>query len=153
MAENKSKEDTRQQRIVVGAEQAVRVSLTPEHWLDEEREHRTFRTSLILQGELIEGTVPVEIATPGRYRITLRRWPEQLNTPIRSAIEGGRALNITRAGVSLGTYRETTSVREEMESVSFTAELAPGAANLSAWFVTEAQQRLGSYFVDIQRLP
>ena len=66
-----------------GAEQAPHVSLTLEQWLDEERTYRTFRTSLILQGELFESTVPVEIATAGRYRITLRRWPEQLKTPIR----------------------------------------------------------------------
>jgi hypothetical protein len=122
-------------------------------WLDEERQYRTFRTSLVLQGELFEGIVPVEIAAAGRYRITLRRWPEQLKTPIRAAIEGGRALNITRAGVQLGTYHETTAVGEKMQSVSFTTELAAGAVNLRAWFVTEARQRLGAYFVDIQRLP
>jgi len=27
-----------------------------------------------------------------------------------------------------------------------------GEADLRAWFVTESQQRLGAYFVDIQRL-
>ena len=153
LAENESNEDTRQQRIVLGAEQASRVLLTPEQWLDEERKYRTFRTSLILQGELFEGIVPVEIATTGRYRITLRRWPEQLETPICTAIDGGRALKITRAGVRLGTYHETTAVGEEMRSVSFATELAPGTANFRAWFVTETQQRLGAYYVDIQRLP
>ena len=153
LAENESNENTRQQRIVLGAEQAMRVLLTPEQWLDEERKYRTFRTGLILKGELFEGIVPVEVATAGRYRITLRRWPEQLKTPIRSAIHGGRALKITQAGVRLGTYRETTAVEEEMQSVSFTTELAAGTADLRAWFVTETQQRLGAYFVDIQRLP
>ena len=153
LADNESNEDTRQQRIVLGTEQAMRVLLTPEQWLDEERKYRTFRTSLILQGELFESTVPVEIATAGRYKITLRRWPEQLKTPIRAAIDGGRARKITRAGVRLGAYHETTAVGEQMQSVSFTTELAPGTANLRAWFVTETQQRLGAYFVDIQRLP
>ena len=114
---------------------------------------RTDSVSLILQGELFEGIIPVEIATAGRYKITLRRWPEQLETPIRAAIDGGRALKITRAGVRLGTYRETTAVGEEAQSVSFTTELAAGEAELRAWFITEAQQRLGAYFVDIERLP
>ncbi|PHR87691.1 MAG: N-acetylgalactosamine-4-sulfatase, partial [Blastopirellula sp.] len=60
LTENESKEDTRQQRIVLGAEQARRVLLTPEHWLDEERRYRTFRTSIIVQGEPISATIPVE---------------------------------------------------------------------------------------------
>ena len=153
LAENESNEDTRQQRIVLGADQAPHVSLTIEQWLDGERKYRTFRTNLILQGELFEGAIPVEIATAGRYRITLRRWPEQLKTPICGAIDGGRALKVTRAGVRLGAYRETTAVGEEMLSVSFTTELAAGEADLSAWFVTESQQRLGVYFVDVERLP
>ncbi len=152
LAENESQEDTRQQRIVVGAEQAPHVSLTIEQWLDEERTYRTFRRSLILQGELFESTVPVEIATAGRYRITLRRWPEELKTPIRAAIDGGRALKIAQAGVRLGSYHETATVSGEMQSVSFTTELAAGPADLRAWFVTESQQRLGAYFVDIERL-
>jgi hypothetical protein len=129
------------------------VSLTIEQWLDEERKYRTFRTSLILRGELFEGVIPVLVATAGRYRITLRRWPEELKTPIRAAIDGGRALKITQAGVWLGSYTETAAVGEQMQSVSFTTELAPGEADLRAWFVTESQQRLGAYFVDIQRLP
>ncbi len=153
LAENESKEDTRQQRIVLGSEQAPRVSLTIEQWLDEERKYRTFRTALILKGEMFEGIIPVEIATSGQYKITLRRWPKQLETPICSAIPGGRALKIKRAGVRLGAYRETAEVSEDMQSVSFTAELAAGEADLRAWFVTEKQQRLGAYFVDIQRLP
>jgi hypothetical protein len=102
---------------------------------------------------LFESLAPVEIATAGRYRITLRRWPEELKTPIRAAIDGGRALKITQAGIRLGTYRETAAVGERVQSVSFTTELAPGTADLHAWFVTESQQRLGAYFVDIERLP
>ena len=40
-----------------------------------------------------------------------------------------------------------------MQSVSFTTELVAGTADLRAWFVTESQQRLGAYFVDVERLP
>jgi hypothetical protein len=153
LAENARGEDTRQQRIVLGSDQAPKVSLTIEQWLDEDRTYRTYRTALILQGELFESTIPVKIAVDGRYRITLRRWPEQVTTPICGAIKGGRALKITQAGVRLGSYSETEAVDEGMNSVSFTTELAGGDVDLRAWFITETQQRLGAYFVDIERLP
>jgi arylsulfatase A-like enzyme len=152
LAENARGEDTRQQRIVLGSDQAPKVSLTIEQWLDEDRTYRTFRTALILHGELFESTVPVEIAVDGRYRITLRRWPEQVKTPICGAIKGGRALKITQAGVELGSYSETEAVNEQMQSVSFTTDLAAGDVDLRAWFITEEQQRLGAYFVDVERL-
>ena len=50
LAENERGEDTRQQRIVLGSEQAPQVSLTLNQWLDEDRTYRTFRPSLVLKG-------------------------------------------------------------------------------------------------------
>ena len=153
LTESTRGDDTRQQRIVLGSDKAPKLSLTIEHWLDEDRTYRTYRKALILQGEMFESEIPVKFATAGRYKITLRRWPKQLGTPIRSAIQGGRALSIEQAGVDLGTFRDTRPVEGEMGSVSFTAELPAGDVQLRAWFVTEDNERLGAYFVDVERLP
>tara|TARA_R110002049_G_scaffold285698_4_gene466984 strand:- start:109800 stop:111506 length:1707 start_codon:yes stop_codon:yes gene_type:complete len=153
ISESARGDDTRQQRIVLGSDQEPKVSLTIEQWLDEDRVYRTHRTALILKGEMFEGTIPAEIAQAGRYRFTLRRWPEQLGSPIRSAIKGGRAMKIERAGIKLGTYSDEKTVAGQMRSVSFTANLPAGDVDLQAWFITENQERVGAYFVDVQRLP
>ena len=153
LADNRRKNDNRQQRILLGSDQAKCVRFSPEHWLDEERRHLTFRTSLVLQGEFAEGEIPVEVATPGRYEFTLRRWPEILDTPICSAIDGGRALKIAQAGIQVAGFHATEAVSEEMSSVTFTVDLDSGNANIRAWFVTDENQRLGAYFLTVRRLP
>ena len=94
----------------------------------------------------------VEVATPGRYEFVLRRWPESLDAPICSAIDGGRALSIAQAGIQVADFHATASVSEEMRSVTFTADLESGPANIRAWFVTEDNQRLGAYFLAVRRL-
>ena len=68
-------------RIKIGSEQQPHQAFTIYHWYDLAG---FFNQSKITQGQLVNGIIPIEVTKPGNYEFTLRRWPPELNVPIRS---------------------------------------------------------------------
>ena len=115
----------------------------------------------------------VEIDRDGTYEFALRRWPEELDAPITAAIEGGRAIPVTRARIQVGGVEQSKAVSKTDTAAVFRLKLKAGATRLQTWFLNEgpapaapapakkpkkgkkpgpAPRERGAYFVYVKRL-
>ena len=117
------------------------------------------------------GTWAVEIERPGRYRFSLRRWPEERDLAIDGTIpqdeaqtliyapqdapEDARPVAIRPVEASLTLFDEEhrRPVRVGEAAVVFTLDLSrTGTTLLHASFIDEEGDIQGAYYVDIERL-
>ena len=128
---------------------------------------------MVLAGAGGNGFWAVEIDRDGTYEFALRRWPEELDAPINAAIEGGRAIPVTRARIQVGGIEQTKAVAMKDTAAVFRLKLKAGATRLQTWFIDEgpapaaseppkkpkkgkkpaaAPRERGAYFVYVKRL-
>jgi len=94
----------------------------------------------------------VDVAQPGTYEITLRRWPAEADTPITAAVPGGRAIAATKARLKIGEIELTRPIEKDAKSVTFTVELTPEQTKLQTWLVDERTGKSrGAYYVEVER--
>ena len=152
-------------RIKVGSEQQPHQEFTIFHWYGKKG---LYAHSPITRGELINGVIPVEVTTPGRFEVTLRRWPAELNLPIRSKpdkmVSGFqffnrtnmasqyKAIDIRSARLKVAGFDESKPVMAETTSVTFTVDLEAGETDIETWFRTSNDKTLGAYYLDVRRL-
>lgn len=124
-------------------------------FLDQSRQVR--------QGEPKNGPWGVVIERPGSYEITLRRWPEEANLPIRApapehrgpdgTYPAGVPLPIRKARLHVGQLEQARSVGQEDRAVVFQVSLPAGATRLQTWFDSDEGQPLcGAYYVSVRRV-
>ena len=119
----------------------------------------------IIQAQKSTGNWTVDVAQPGTYRFSLRRWPEELDLPIdegvspeeaRQHIYGtGECITITpsRATLKISDQEESMPVAPGMQEVTFTRMLArPGVTQLDAWFIDDRDEAQGAYYVYVERM-
>ena len=121
----------------------------------------------IAQARKSTGTWAVEIARPGRYRFSLRRWPAERDLAIDGTIppeeartliyapEDARSEAIRPALARLSLFDEERS--ESLKSGDKTAEFilaicSTGPTLLHASFIDEEGETQGAYYVDVERL-
>jgi arylsulfatase A-like enzyme len=148
LARNRARNELRKQPIVLGSDQQPSCELNPEHWRDVPR---SFSKQRVLEGESMNGRLLVEIERPGLYEFSLRRWPRELDTPIRAAIPGGKALKVVRARLKIRDFDRSQSVTGEMTAATFEVPLEPGEATIETWFTTENGASSGAYFLYVKR--
>ena len=101
---------------------------------------------------------PLEVAQAGNYRIELRRWPIEADTPIRGIAApprpfawdssthkakpsaGGKAFPATGATLVIGTQTWHTDVDNTDKAAIFNVQLEAGPVNLSAFFHHDDQE-------------
>lgn len=88
----------------------------------------------------ITGPWMVDVQTPGRYRITLRQWPEMANRAIQ-AVRGKIAI----AGVTLESEIEPGTLGQVFE-----VELPKGKTQLRTWLFDSKDNAGGAYFTDVE---
>jgi arylsulfatase A-like enzyme len=92
----------------------------------------------------VNGWWMLEVARAGRYAITLRHKPAQVNFPLEA----------TRAQVKLGGAEATLPVPERATSVTFRLDLPAGPARLETTLTNEASGVCrGAFFIEINREP
>ena len=143
-------------RIQVGSEEQPHQEFTIYHWYDR---HGFFSQQKITEGELVNGVIPIEVTKPGRFEFTLRRWPPELNLPIRSKPSkrvagykfwGGnwgsqsKALDIRSARLTVDRFDQTKPVTDKMVSVVFAVDLEAGETDIETWFHTGGRRNPGS---------
>jgi len=105
----------------------------------------------IRAGAKANGFWAVEIEKAGRYEISLRRWPEELDEPI-TATGPGKAISATKARLKIGGVDETKPITPLAKAVTFTVTLPPGKTRLETWFADEKADSRGAYYVYVKRL-
>ena len=160
-----AKNDNRQPRYTIGSDQQNPVEFTPSAW--------SKRISTWQKGIRIEtpgaAAIFAEVELPGIYRFSLRRWPAEINEPIRPApelsvpdgFEGKtttkreRALPMVKARLNCGGFDETVGVMDDMVEAVFTVTLKTGDCDILAQFIADdgkgRRQRVRS-LVSVRRM-
>ncbi|WP_017445613.1 arylsulfatase [Gayadomonas joobiniege] len=105
----------------------------------------------------------IDVQSPGEYKITLSRWPRELNlaadkTPDEFELDAkkhhknyyfyrfkNKAIQIERAYLTIGDKRLETKALANAISTEFIVNLPSGLQKISAWFTT-ANQQTGHYY-------
>lgn len=154
---------------LVGDPAAGEVKLTACEWVDV----FTDQQSQVLKGTRRNSYWLLQVASEGRYRFELRRWPRELDIPLRGCPEGGNACDVATAKILL-TFgdsgfsgqpddsafealktggRVESATRKVADGDLFSAfefDLPAGPAVLHTWFDDSAREPLfGAYYVYI----
>ncbi|MEO2015106.1 MAG: arylsulfatase [Fuerstiella sp.] len=161
LEEVNAKNDTRQQRYIIGSDKHNPVEFSPASW--------SKRISVWQSGmrKGASGAVPIfaEVETTGTYRFSLRRWPHEMDEPIRSApeltvpegFEGetkkekGEALPIIKARLKVAGFEKTVEVTDDMTEATFTVPLKKGDCDIHATFIADDGKEYGAYFLYVKR--
>ena len=153
--------DNRQQRYVIGSDKQNPIEFTPSSWSE--------RISVWQRGIRAgqPGAVPIfaEVEAPGAYRFSLRRWPKEMDAPIRSApeltvpdgfegktkTERGRALPIVKARLKVPGFDKSVEVPDDMTEAVFTVNLKKGDCDILAQFIADDGKEYGAYFLSVER--
>ena len=122
--------------------------------------------TMIVNAKKITGRWNVDVEQPGKYKISLRRWPEELGLPIDAAVtqqdanshiyasgDGAcKTLAPVRARLQLFNQKWIQPVEHGMKAVTFTINLEQtGETQLEAWFSDETGDECGAYYVYVER--
>ena len=78
----------------------------------------------------------------GKYQITLRRYPREVETPIEAV----------KAEIQIAGQTLKETIEEDATKVQFDLELETGDAELLTYFHNSKGERGGAYFVYVERL-
>jgi arylsulfatase A-like enzyme len=137
--------------IVIGSDRENPARLTCHDWHGGDLP--PWDQTHILQGLSANGFWAVEAAQAGEYEFSLRRWPMEVDQPINAAIPGGRAIQATKARLTIGEIDLTEPIPAEAKEVIFRTPLKLGKAKLQTWLIAEDGTSRGAYFVYVRRIP
>jgi arylsulfatase A-like enzyme len=109
----------------------------------------------------------IEVETPGRYRISLRRWPKEVDKSIHAGVpnypqhpsthvmskglrEPCKILDVVSARLQVGDFDETVPVNEHDKKVVFEVALDEGERRIQTWFMMENDEPIAAYYTDIE---
>ena len=110
----------------------------------------------------------MRVEQAGTYKISLRRWPQELSRGINEGLEPGdpvpglvtfretpgKAFNINRAILNVADFYEEKPVKKGAESVTFTVDLKPGDFKLRGNFRygNGSKDFVSAYYAVVERL-
>ncbi len=148
-------------RIVIGSNAANPVRLVSHDWHGEKV---PWNQQQIRSGMEANGEWALEVAQDGEYEFQLRRWPVEVDKPIRASLPAGelvpggfqyvpgKAISVTSARIKIGDYDKTVPVSEQDKGAVFKVRLKAGDTFLKTWFITDQQESLGAYYVYVRRI-
>ncbi|NIP27250.1 MAG: sulfatase-like hydrolase/transferase [Phycisphaerae bacterium] len=106
----------------------------------------------VRSGMQVNGFWAVEVARDGRYEVSLRRWPLEVDKPIMAAIAKGKAINVTKARLKIADLDVSKPVSADAHAVNFQVKLKAGKTQLQTWFIDDKGESRGAYYVYVKRL-
>jgi arylsulfatase A-like enzyme len=139
-------------RTVVGTEHENPVTFTCHDWTLGG--FSPWNQGHIRRGQPSGGQWAIHVAKPGKYAISLRRWPIEADTAINAAAASGKAISppATKARLKIGKIDETKPIADGAKEVTFTVELPAGPAMLESWLLNGKQDKRGAYYAYVKRL-
>lgn len=113
----------------------------------------------------VEGWVMIDVEITGTYEIAVRRWPVELDAPIRSNDIAPYpmhpsthrmkkvpciAIKATEARLQVGKFDETVVVEENDKEIVFEVSLPQGEHKLQSWFIQENGEQIAPYYTYIE---
>jgi len=150
-------------RMVVGSDAEPCVLLTCHSWRTPSRE-MSYNQRHVRDGIGINDAYwPIEVARDGTYRIELRRWPREADTPICGTVPAmdesfcrklppGKAYDIAEARLTAQGFDKSVAVGEKDKAAVFTVPLKRGNARLQSRFTCKDGTAIGAYYVYVERI-
>jgi len=137
--------------IVIGDERAPTVELTCFERLGSQQ----WGQAAVRRGFAAEGPWLIRAAKAGRYEITLRRWPAEVDVPIAAGIEGagiekGEAIPIKEARLKIGDIDKRHAIAADAKTISFEVDLESGSHRVEASFIADDGTARGAYYATIR---
>jgi len=118
----------------------------------------------VRKGEGGEGWTMIDVETPGRYRISLRRWPRESGLAIRDKAPDYpmhpsthfmskipcKVLEVVRARLQVGAFDQTQDVQPTAAEVVFDAKLEAGEQRIQTWFTLADGTEQAAYYTYIE---
>jgi len=106
----------------------------------------------ICKGQRGNGFWAIEVERDGKYEISLRRWPEELDKPITAAIPRSVAIEAVKGRLKIGDFDMTKPIEPEAKAVTFNVQLKAGKTRMQTWFIEKNGDSLGAYYVYVKRV-
>ncbi|NNJ26255.1 arylsulfatase [Alienimonas chondri] len=146
-------------RVVVGDDAENPSDLTACEWLNVFVDQQ----AQVRRGDRKNGTWSLSVARPGRYELTLRRWPKesglQLDAPAPAydAVDGtfpaGVALPIAAATVTAAGRTVPAPVSADGTACTVQLDLPAGPLDLQTTFLdADGEEICGAYYLTVERL-
>jgi arylsulfatase A-like enzyme len=90
----------------------------------------------------VTGPWMVDVKSSGRYRLTLRQFPE----------EAGKPLKAVQAKVSIAGQEQESTIKEGAMEATFELDLPAGRTELRTWLTNADGQTGGAFFTEVERL-
>ena len=154
------------ERPVLGHDAANPTQLTGHDWLTDGT-ISPWNQAHIRRGHAAVGYWAVRVAEKGRYKISLRRWPQELSRAITADLEPGqpvpggtafretpgKAFAVNQATLKIAGHDLKVAVGPHDEAATFTVELDAGEAELEGAFqFSDGTAPVGSYYAVVERL-
>ncbi len=108
----------------------------------------------------------VKIVESGRYQVSLRRWPKEIDHPIDASLPpgadvpgveamrtaAGKAIAVRRATLKIGDQEVSADVAAGAKEAVFTVDLKQSKTRMSARFFTAEGDEYGAYFAYVKKL-
>jgi arylsulfatase A-like enzyme len=165
--------DTNQQlrhpaRPIIGSAHQDEVCLTSIDWIQGKGPH-TWNQSHVLNADAGSGYWPVEIASAGKYRFEVRRWPREVNKPITAVLPAqtksdtvlkgkpwtmgpGKAIEAVNVKLRVGETIIEKPITDHDKYAGFSVDLPAGHTQIQAWLLDRDQNTHGAYYVYVERL-
>jgi arylsulfatase B len=108
----------------------------------------------------------IEVATTGKYRIRLRRWPEEAKANLNEKLPAGlpvpgqkpyrmtpgKGFEFSSASLKVGENTLKKSVSPNDVEVVFETDLKAGKTSLEAKLITTNDEKVGAFYVYVEKL-
>ena len=156
--------------IHIGDNEANPVSLTSHDWLGNNAkvpwQQRSIRQAIREKDGKHKGYWYLDIKAAGQYKITLSRWPLEVETAITSGMPAGatvagsrafrattgQAFNAVTSTINIAKQSQSKAVAPNDVTVEYELSLPKGKTKLVATFADKDQQELGAYYVQVEKL-
>ncbi len=155
------------ERVVIGNDDENPTQLTSHDWLTDDGTS-PWNQGHVRAGQQGVGYWAIRVEEAGTYKVSLRRWPQEISRAITAdlapgaAVPGlqtfretpGKAIPAIRATLNIADFYEEKPVKKGAESVTFTMELKPGDFKLRGNFVTGKGSKdfVSAYYAVVERL-
>ena len=150
-------------RAIIGSKHQEEVWLTSDGWIRDKGPH-TWNQSHVLNADPGSGYWPVEIASAGKYRFEVRRWPKEVNKPITAALSAqtksdtmlkgkpwvlgpGKTIKAVKVKLKVGEIVGEKNITGKDTFAEFSFNLDAGNTQVQAWLIDKENTEHCAYYV------
>jgi arylsulfatase A-like enzyme len=106
----------------------------------------------VKNGVMAKGFWALNVEQSGKYRISLYRWPSEINESLNKVLPKSKRLNIESGYIEIGEKKYFQKAEQGIASIDFEISLEKGDLNLGAYFLNNKEKDFSAYYVDVEYL-